>query len=173
MDEKTEPNAATQLALQYKPEQVKILLIGEAPGRADKNFYLGNNNLYRTVIVAFKQLYGEFSSRDEFLAFFKSAGCFLDHIGLEHTERHDLEKRKANRQNGIISLSEKLKIYQPETVIILMKALEKQVQQAIDLSAITSIKHQTTVSYPAGSDTNRLACIRGLVAILQVSVPDF
>ncbi|MGI4805332.1 MAG: hypothetical protein ACRYFL_11205 [Janthinobacterium lividum] len=161
---------ATELAQQYKPEKVKILLIGEAPGRPDKNFYLGNNNLYRTVIVAFKELYGDFASRDEFLAFFKSTGCFLDHIGLEHTNRHDLEKRKANRQNGIISLSEKLKIYQPETVIILMKALEKQVQQAIDLSEIKSIKQQTTVSYPAGSDTNRLACIRGLVAILQTAV---
>lgn len=161
---------ATELALQYKPEKVKILFIGEAPGRADKNFYLGNNNLYRTVIVAFKELYGEFSSRDEFLAFFKSAGCFLDHIGLEHTERHDMAKRKANRQNGISSLSEKLKTYQPETVIIVMKALEKQVQQAIDLSGIQSIQNQATVSYPAGSNTNYLACVRGLVTILKVAV---
>ncbi len=164
---------ATELALQYKPEKVKILFIGEAPGRADKNFYLGNNNLYRTVVVAFKELYGDFSGRDEFLAFFQAAGCFLDHIGTEHTERHDMQKRKVNRQNGIGSLSEKLKIYQPETVIILMKALEKQVQQAIDLSGIKSIKQQTTVSYPAGSNTNYLACVRGLVSILQTAVePD-
>ncbi len=161
---------ATRLALQYKPETVKILFIGEAPGRADKNFYLGNNNLYRTVFVAFKELYGGFSSREEFLAFFKAAGCFLDHLGLEHTERHDMEKRKSNRQNGIISLSEKLKRYQPETVIIVMKALEKQLQQAIDLSGIKTIKQQTTVSYPAGSNTNYLACVSGLVAILQTAV---
>lgn len=163
---------ATELALQYKPEKVKILFIGEAPGRADKNFYLGNNNLYRTVVMAFKELYGDFNSRVEFLAFFRAAGCYLDHLGLEHTERHDMEKRKANRQNGISSLSEKLKTGQPETVIILMKALEKQVQQAIDLSGIKTIQHQTTVSYPAGSDTNRLACIRGLVAILAVAITD-
>ena len=161
---------ATELALQYKPEKVKILFIGEAPGRPDKNFYLGNNNLYRTVIVAFKELYSDFSTKDEFLAFFKAAGCFLDHIGQEHTERHDMEKRKINRQNGISSLSEKLKIYQPETVIIVMKALEKQVQQAIDLSEVKSIKQQITVSYPAGSNTNYLACVRGLVSILQTAV---
>jgi len=161
---------AIELALQYKPEKVKILLIGEAPGRADRNFYLANTNLFRTVYAAFKELYGDFSSAEEFLQFFKAAGCFLDHLSSEHTERHDLPKRKLERQNGIVGLSERLKIHQPETAIILMKALEKQVQQAIDLSGIKSIRHQTTVSYPAGSDTNRLACIRGLVEILKVSV---
>jgi len=161
---------AAALALRYKPEKVKILLIGEAPGKADKNFYLANTNLFRTVYAAFKELYGGFSSAEEFLQFFKTAGCFLDHLSSEHTERHDLTKRKLERQNGIVSLSERLKIHQPETVIILMKALEKQVRQAIDLSGIKSIRHQTTVSYPAGSDANRLACIRGLVEILKVSV---
>ncbi len=161
---------ATALAISYKPEKVKILLIGEAPGRDDKNFYLGNTNLYRTVFAAFKQLYGNFNSSEEFLQFFKAAGCFLDHLSLEHSERHDLPKRKLERQKGIIGLSGRLTVHQPETVIILMKALEKQVQQAIDLSGIKSIRHQTTVSYPAGSDTNRLACISGLVEILKVAV---
>lgn len=161
---------AAELALHYKPEKVKILLIGEAPGKTDKNFYLANTNLYRTVYAAFKELYGDFAAAEEFLQFFKSAGCFLDHLSLEHSERHDLPKRKLERQNGIAGLSERLIIHQPETVIILMKALEKQVQQAIDLSGIQSIRHQTTVSYPAGSDANRLACIRGLVEILKVAV---
>ncbi len=161
---------AIELALRYKPEKVKILLIGEAPGRADKNFYLANTNLYRTVYAAFRELYGDFSSAEEFLQFFKAAGCFLDHLSLEHTERHDLPKRKLERQNGISGLSGRLQIHQPETVIILMKALEKQVQQAIDLSGIKSIRQQTTVSYPAGSNTNYLACVRGLVAILQTAV---
>ncbi len=161
---------ATQLALNHKPEKVKILLIGEAPGKDDKNFYLANTNLYRTVYAAFKELYGDFSSAEEFLQFFKAAGCFLDHLSSEHTDRHDLPQRKQARQNGISSLSERLKIHQPETVIILMKALEKQIQQAIDFSGIKSIRHQTTVSYPAGSDANRLSCIRGLVAVLKVAV---
>ncbi len=158
------------LANQYKPKKVKILLIGEAPGWVEKNFYRANTNLYRTILAAFKELYGDFSSAEEFLQFFKSAGCFLDHLSLVPVERHDILKRKLERQNGITGLNERLKIYQPETVIILMKALEKQVQQAIDLSEIQSIQNQTTVSYPAGSNTNYLACVRGLVSILQTTV---
>ncbi|MGI4749794.1 MAG: hypothetical protein ACRYFB_04095 [Janthinobacterium lividum] len=161
---------ALMLAQKYKPEKVKILLIGEAPGRVDKNFYLGNINLYRTVYTAFKELYNDFASVEEFLQFFKSTGCFLDHLSLEHADRSDMPKRKINRQQGIVGLSERLMVYQPETIIILMKALEKQVQQAITLSGIQSIRQQATVSYPAGSDANRLACIRGLVEVLKTAV---
>ncbi|RYE05277.1 MAG: hypothetical protein EOP33_06765 [Rickettsiaceae bacterium] len=104
------------------------------------------------------------------MQFIKSARCFLDHLSLVPVERHDRPQRKLERQNGIVGLSERLKIYQPETVIILMKALEKQVQQSIDLLEIQSNQHQTTFFYPAGSNTNYLACVRGLVSILKITV---
>lgn len=153
--------------LKYKPENVKILFVGEAPAAGIKRFYLGNTNLFRTIKAAFSELYGDFKSTEEFFDLFKSLGCYMDHLSSEPVNKEDIPGRKLARAAGVFSLSERLKAYQPEIVIILMKELQKQVNMAVELSGIQSIKKIEAVPYPAGSDTNRKNCIIAIVSILK------
>ncbi|MBE9461500.1 hypothetical protein ACFP1I_01870 [Dyadobacter subterraneus] len=153
--------------LKHKPEKVKVLFVGEAPAVGARRFYLGNTNLFRTVKSAFAELYGDFKSNEEFFGLFKSMGCYIDHLSTEPVNKEDMPARKLARNAGISPLSERLKIYQPEIVIILMKDLQKEVTSAVELSGIQSIKKMEAVPYPAGSDTNRKNCIMAIVAILK------
>ncbi len=153
--------------LKYKPEKVKILFVGEAPAAGERRFYLGNTNLFRTIKAAFSELYGDFNSTEEFFDLFKSLGCYMDHLSSEPVNKEDIPGRKLARAAGVSSLSERLKSCQPEIVIILMKELQKQVNMAVELSGIKSIKKIEAVPYPAGSDTNRKNCIIAIVSILK------
>ena len=153
--------------LKYKPEKVRILFVGEAPAVGARRFYLGNTNLFRTVRSAFSELYGDFSSTEEFFDLFKSLGCYVDHLSSEPVNKEDMPARKLARATGIAPLSERLKSYQPDIVIILMKDLQKEVNSAVELSGIKSITKMEAVPYPAGSDTNRKNCIIAIVGILK------
>ncbi|MCF0054927.1 hypothetical protein [Dyadobacter sp. CY356] len=151
----------------YKPEKVKILFVGEAPAIGVRRFYLGNTNLFRVIKAAFAECYGDFTSTEEFLDLFKSLGCYIDYLSLETVDKNDIPSRKLARASGVNPLSERLKLYQPEIVIILMKELQKQVKVAVEISNINSIKNMEAVPYPAGSDTNKKNCIIAIVRILK------
>lgn len=153
--------------LKYKPEKVKVLFVGEAPALGAKRFYFGNTNLFRTIKTAFAELYGDFKSNGEFFDLFKSLGCYIDHLSPEPVNKEDMPARKLARASGISPLCDRLKTYQPEIIIILMKDLQKEVNSAVELSGIKSIAKMEAVPYPAGSDTNRKNCIMAIVGILK------
>lgn len=153
--------------IKYKPEKVKIFFVGEAPAIGARRFYLGNTNLFRVIKKAFAECYGDFASTEEFLELFQSLGCYIDYLSLEAVDKNDIPSRKQARASGISPLSERLKLYQPEIVIILMKELQKQVSAAVEISGINSIKKLEAVPYPAGSDTNKKNCIIAIVGILK------
>lgn len=150
----------------YKPYDINLLFVAEAPGKPGQHFYLANTNLFRTIRVSFEQTYGKFDSAEDFLNLFKSTGCYLDHLSQVMIDRTDKEKRKSAREEGIRSLSERLKLYQPKVIVILMKDIEKQVNRAIQLSGIHSVRILAVAPYPAGSETNRKNCIKTIHGIL-------
>lgn len=156
----------------YKPQMVKILFIAEAPGfnssgKLIQHFYFADNNLFRTIFTAFERVYGTFGSAQDFLAFFKSTGCYLDHLSPVAINRSDKKERQIGRQNAVPSLNERLKLYEPEVIIVLMKDIQKQVAEALDMSGITSVRQFEAVPYPAGSDTNQKNCIAEIVGLLK------
>lgn len=71
------------------------------------------------------------------------------------------------RQNAVPSLSARLKLYQPEVIIVLMKDIQKQVAEALEMSGITSVRQFEAVPYPAGSDTNQKNCIAEIIGLLS------
>jgi hypothetical protein len=162
----------------YKPEQVKVLLIAEAPGAAapgneNRHFYLGNTNLYRTIYTAFTKVFGEFSSAEEFFELFKSLGFYLDHLSQLPINISDRTSRKAARELAVFSLGERLKVYQPEYVVIIMIDIQAFVNQAINISEIESVQKVDAIPYPAGSETNRKNCITAIVNLLKNGEVDY
>ncbi|MBR8837098.1 MAG: hypothetical protein DSM106950_24620 [Stigonema ocellatum SAG 48.90 = DSM 106950] len=107
-------------------------------------------------------MFGPFASTEAFLYFFASLGCYLDHLSWQPIDTSSKRQRQHDRHLAIDSLSQRLRSYQPASLLLLMKAIEKPVQQAINQSGVTSIRHQRTTAYPAGSEVNRQVCLRDI-----------
>ncbi len=156
----------------HKPSSIKILFIAEAAsfdntGKLTQHFYFGNNNLFRTIFTAFEAVYGGFDSPQDFLTFFKSTGCYLDHLSNVAIDRNDKKERQKGRQAAVLSLAARLKSYQPEVIIVLMKDIQKQVAEALERSGIDTVRQFEAVPYPAGSDTNKKNCIAEIASLLR------
>ena len=145
----------------YYPSNIKILLIGESPPSGGSFFYNANSNLFRAVKKGFEEVYGEVSNQ-KFLYDFKNNGFYLDDLCLTPVNGMDKINRKGERKKGIKSLSRRIANYEPEGIIIVMKAIKKEVLEAVKDADLASIQYIDTVSFPAGSEKNRKDCIEGI-----------
>ncbi|RYY05929.1 MAG: hypothetical protein EOP43_07730 [Sphingobacteriaceae bacterium] len=158
----------TQFRQQYQPKTVQILFITEAVQPGNVFFYRKNSNVFRAVKEAFNQVFGVFESDEVFLEFFKENGCYVDYLCAEMINGLLPEVRQEVRMKGIKPLSERLAVFKPKVVITVMKVLEKEVNEAIKLSGITSIQYSKAVAFPAHSKTNADRCVEELVEILNM-----
>ena len=116
--------------IRYKPQKVKTLFIGESPPSGGGYFYFGgNNSLLRYIREAFVLAGFKCSEGDEFLKFFKEKGYYL--IDLSEKPIYKLKERKQLRKANIESLKNRVKKINPESVIIFMKGIEKEVRAAL------------------------------------------
>jgi hypothetical protein len=159
--------ALNQIRQLYKPQEVQFIFITEAVQPGNRFFYNKNSNVFRAIKEAFTQVFGAFGSNDDFLAFFKENGCYVDYLCPEMINDLPPEVRQKVRKVGIAPLSERLAVMQPKVVITVMKVLEKEVIEAIKLAAITSVKYTKAIAFPAHSKTNADKCVNELVAILN------
>jgi len=133
-------------------------------------FYLCNSILYKAVKEAFTEVYGDFNSDAQFLSFFKSTGCYLDDLCLKPINHLTNDLRKNERNNAIESLSNRIKTYKPKMIAIVMKAIQKEVFSAIKKADIKTIECIEVISFPAGSETNRVNCITETEQVLKLAI---
>ncbi len=159
--------AMAQTRQQYKPETVKILFISEAVQPGKVFFYNKNSNVFRAIKEAFAKVFGDFKNDEEFLNFFQSAGCYVDYLCPDLINGLLPQVRQQVRTAGIKPLSERLALFQPGAVITVIKVLEKEVLEAISLSAINPVPYTKAIAFPAHSKTNADKCVSELVGILN------
>jgi hypothetical protein len=64
----------------YRPNQIRLLLVGESPP-ASKKFFYGESAMTKYTAQAFKKAHGvSFRDDKEFLQYFKRCGCYLDDL---------------------------------------------------------------------------------------------
>jgi hypothetical protein len=158
--------AFEEIRQRYQPEKVQILFITEAIQPGKVFFYRKNSNVFRAVKEAFAQVFGEFTDDEEFLKLFKETGCYVDYLCSDLINGLPAEVRQKARTAGVKPLSERLALLQPQVVITVMKVLEKEVLEAIQLSGIGSVEFSKAVAFPAHSKTNADKCVRELVVVL-------
>lgn len=159
-----------QLMQQYQPEKVKVMLITEAIQPGKVFFYRKNSNVFRAVKEAFVQVFGEFESQEVFLTFFKAHGFYVDYLCADLINGLPAAVRQQARIAGIKPLSERLALLRPEVVITVMKVLEKEVLEAIQLSGVFSVAYTKAIAFPAHSKTNADKCVQELVVVLEALV---
>ena len=129
----------------YKPDRIKVLLVGESPPSSRRFFYEGDT-LTQYTREAFARVFGEVCglSNGEFLEFFQSSGFYLDDLCLMPVNGLTPAARKACHREGVSPLAKRLAASKPEYIVAIMKGIGEYVKQAI---------------VQAGLDENQFECI--------------
>lgn len=127
----------------FRPERISVLFVGESAPAGGTFFYFANSVLYRGLHQA---LFEKLGMPSDFLSAFSKAGYYLDDLVLipANWER-PADRRRLHRQY-ILSLTDRLKEYQPAAIVSLLKSIGKAVEQARELSGLR-VPHYI-VSFP-------------------------
>ena len=130
------------LRASYKPNKIKILIVGES-APAGGTFFYDKSNMTLYTKKAFENAFDKsFSNEKDFLDFFKNQNCYLDDICLTPIDKMENQQREQMLKNSVVDFSERLKIYQPDVIIVALKKIVKYTQKAIELSKVQSQYYQ-------------------------------
>ena len=102
----------------------------------------------------------------DFLARFKASGCYLDDLALVPVNKSSNTHRMQARRNAIPDLAKRIGEYQPIVVVALLKAIERDVKEAVAESGVGAPFHAT--HFPGnGQQGNFEMDIRRLLPDLQ------
>lgn len=153
-------NDLESLRFSYKPEDVKVMLIGESPPKSGKFFYKGDSILYFATVEAFTSAYTRsFKTHLEFLDFFKEKGFYLDDLCHYPINKLNESKKIEHRAKNVRNLSDRVNVDNPKAVVIIMKAIEPYVNNALKESGISNYKYY---SLPFPRPEHRYRFIDGL-----------
>jgi hypothetical protein len=122
----------TQEALRrkYRPEKVRLLLIGEAPPASGRFFYQQDSGLYRAIREAFLAI--EPSITDEsFLSVFQESGCYLIDLCPRPVDHLDARSRRAACVANEASLCKTIGSLQPRAIVTLLRSIRGNVARAV------------------------------------------
>lgn len=121
----------------YKPDQIKLLFIGESPPQSG-NFFYHKGSLTSSTSRAFEKVFDRvFSDTHTFLIFFRLRGCYLEDICLEPVDKLPPKERAMMLKDSTEYFSSRLREYRPEAVIIVLKRIESHVKEALRKAKIT------------------------------------
>lgn len=130
----------------FRPKRIAALFVGESPPEGETFFYQADSRLYRATHEAFSYVWRwneglrcECSSwrswpsgGQTFLHFFQGKGCYLEDLCAETVNGLPRAERRRAREGGIAPLVYRLAASQPEVVIVVMKAIQRHVEQAVN-----------------------------------------
>jgi hypothetical protein len=126
-----------KLRKSYKPNQIKLLFIGESPPQSG-NFFYHKGSLTSFTSRAFEKVFDRvFLDTLSFLIFFRFSGCYLEDICLEPVDKLPPKKRTMMLKNSIEYFSSRLKKYSPEAIVIVPKRIESHVKEALRKAKIS------------------------------------
>lgn len=150
----------------FRPNKIRVLMIGESPPAGGTFFYFGNSNLYHYTVKAFSSAYGQsFPTHKVFFKYFKSSGFYLDDLCIEPVNNMVLKERKSHRMRGVSPLATRIKLYSPEVILCLMKGIEADVRAAVQQAGFS---HTRFYSFPFPSQGNQTRYVQEMVKTLKL-----
>jgi len=113
----------------FQPERIRLLFIGEAPPASGRFFYQGDSGLYRAMRDAFCNAGFEITDAN-FLAAFRSAGCYLVDLCATPVDKLTAKSRRAACRRSEASLAESITGLRPEMIATVVRSIEVNVIQA-------------------------------------------
>lgn len=137
----------------YRPEDIKILFVGESPPESGDFFYV-DGIMTKFISKPFEFKFNiQFNNNQDFLSFFKEQQCYLDDLCLEPIDKVSPSKRRLMSKENVLPFSQRLSSMQPIIVISILKRIEKYVIEAIELSGVKTQFY--SVPFPGFGNQNR------------------
>ena len=153
-----------RLRQRYRPRQVRLLFVGEAPPASGRFFYKANSGLYRAIRDVFTRVFPTVQKED-FLDSFCGLGCYLVDLCATPVDHLSNKQRKKARMKAEFRFSRVLKGTSPKILINVVKDISINVRRALEL---TNWKcDYIDLPYPGRWKHHRKVFERGLKAILR------
>ncbi len=152
-----------KVRMSYKPENIKLLLVGESPPASSDFFYVRSMMTVYTA-KAFETVFNKsFVNTLAFLNFFQEIGCYLEDLTAIPVNKMSTVNREKTLEHGVIQLSEKLIQYNPEVIAIVLKKIDRYVKNSIRIARLSCPVY--TLPFPGNGHQNKF--IQGLCKILD------
>src|SRR5215469_6929768 len=119
------------LRQRYRPAQVRLLFVGEAPPASGLFFYRADSGLFRAIRKAFIAAFPALRSRD-FLKSFQELGCYLVDLCGTPVERLDKEERRRVCLQNEVRLARIIKRLQPKTITAYQRFASRRNRRAYE-----------------------------------------
>lgn len=153
-----------RLRRRFRPEQVKILFIGESPPASGRFFYHADSGLYRAMREAFITAFPVLAGAD-FLQSFQAMGCYLVDLCGEPVNRFDAVKRRQACVDGEAHLARMLRDFRPIMVVTLVRSIAKNAERAQKKAGWPG--SHVVLPYPGRWHHLKVEFIEGLVPLLR------
>jgi hypothetical protein len=128
-------SATEQLRARYRPDDVKVLLVGESAPAGGTFFYQADSNLFHATREAFVRAMGPMPDAERFLEKFKDLGFWLYDMAEGSINRKPGRPRRDAVSAGVGALSHVMRELEPEFVIGIKTSLEGPIKAAAALAA--------------------------------------
>jgi len=120
-----------ELRGRYRPAQVRLLFIGEAPPASGRFFYQADSGLYRAFLDSFRAILPSMAEA-EFLRAFQSAGCYLIDVCPYPVDRMEPHARRAACLASEPELARQIEELQPQSIATIVRSIRSHAERAAD-----------------------------------------
>jgi hypothetical protein len=130
--------ADERLRRRYRPDDVRVLFVGESPPAGGTFFYRANSKLYAATREAFEAAIPALRQKDDFLAAFQRLGCYLDDLCPQAVNDLAIRDptRLAERERGVAPLARRMTALDPAVVCVVMKGIVPEVTAAVERAGV-------------------------------------
>jgi hypothetical protein len=118
-----------ELRHRYRPDDLRLLFIGEAPPASGRFFYQQDSGLYRAIRDTFRVIDPSISDAN-FLTVFQTAGCYLIDLCGRPVDQLDAKQRRAACVAGEADLAQTIRELQPPEIVVMVRSIRVNVQRA-------------------------------------------
>jgi len=120
-----------ELRERFKPENVRVLLVGESPP-AEGTFFYDRSLMTTYTKKAFESALGQsFPTNTEFFEHMKQTGFYLEDLSQVPVDKLPSAEREAKLVEESERFAERVAQMRPEAVVIVLRKIEKIVRQAL------------------------------------------
>lgn len=127
-----------ELRERFKPETVRVLLVGESPP-AEGTFFYDRSLMTTYTKNAFEAALDQsFESNDQFFEYMKKSGFYLEDLSRLPVDKLAPREREAKLIEESEGFADRVALMKPEAVVIVLKKIEKIVRGALNKAGSTA-----------------------------------
>jgi len=148
----------------YRPAQVQLLFVGEAPPASGRLFYQADSGLYRAVRDAFLGALPRIAD-ENFLNSFQELGCYLVDLCGRPVDDLGPKARQEARVDGEVRLARIIRHLRPAIMITVVKSIAGNVRRSQQTANWTGVHIE--LPYPGRWHRHRAEFLQVLIPVLR------